>query len=155
MLELVLEVELGTVAGSLPEDDEDGEGAVFLGVGVKVWKLMGIGEEVVALELLDGCEDRTVASLELAPVLEGTAKVLAGPLARVALTVPLMVVKTIGWMTVVLGWNLGCVRSFELFLAGGAAGRPLIGLMLFVAEAGTSEEEIGEYAKIVFVSTGA
>lgn len=84
------------LAGALAEEDADAVGAVFFGVGVKVWKLMGMDDDVVALELLDGCEEGAAASVELESVADGTVKVLAGPLARVALTVPLMVVKTIG-----------------------------------------------------------
>lgn len=70
------------------------------GVGVKVRKLIGMEEELVLEEGLGGTFSLTLSlSLEL----DGTVKVLLGPLARVALRVPLMVEKMMGVMTVVLG----------------------------------------------------
>lgn len=70
------------------------------GVGVKVRKLIGMEEELVLEEGLAGTFSLLLTfSLEL----DGTVKVLFGPLARVALRVPLMVEKMMGVITVVLG----------------------------------------------------
>lgn len=69
-----------------------------LGVGVNVRKLIGAEEELLVEEDLGGTFSFTL-SLEL----DGTVNVLFGPLARVALRVPLMVEKMMGVMTVVLG----------------------------------------------------
>lgn len=101
-------------------DDALGDGgALFLGVGVKVWKLIGMVELVFLL--LEGLGEGFSLALELALELElgGTAKVLAGPLPRMALTVPSIVEKMIGVMTVVLGLGTAeLVAGGELVLGG-------------------------------------
>lgn len=103
------------------------DGLLPLGVGVKVLKLIG-GD----VELVDGLvgglleDSRGEAGSEL--LFGGMVNVLGLSVTREARLVPSMVLKTIGVMTVVLELGLGGPPVVTL-LRGGAAGRPLIGLM--------------------------
>lgn len=103
---VVLVVGAGAGGFELLDDDALGDGeALFLGVGVKVWKLIGMVELVfLLLALLEGLGEGFLLEPELALELElgGTVKVLSGSLPRMALTVPSIVEKMIGVMTVVL-----------------------------------------------------